>query len=261
MVVNFIEDEMEEEADEYIAVAISRPFVVSNDCGSTNGGSGGDADTDTNTDTDTETDEIDREEPVEDDTSNNDNNNDNQQPPASSATGMATVVRNARADIADLIRSQSTLAALYLRMIFHDCVGGLCDGCINTSNPENAGLSSAMNSLRDIESKYESQGLSRADIWVLASYVAVEVRLPGGGSSSDPLIPFEHYGRDNCGASDPRQGPDPEMCTPNLGTDQIVNFFAEQFGFSARETAAIMGAHTMYDWFRLCSLHVKCTVF
>ena len=192
-----------------------------------------------------EEDEEETEEDEEDDDDIDDEEEEEEVDSTPPRSGMAAVVRNARADIADLITSTGVLSALYLRMVFHDCVSGGCDGCINTLNPENGGLNSAMNSLRDLEEKYRDQGLSRADLYVLASYVGVDMTLPGGNATNNPMIPFTKYGRQNCDDSNPRRGPDPELCSPNLGTDEIVDFFREHFDFSAQETAAIMGAHTV----------------
>lgn len=45
----------------------------------------------------------------------------------SQRSGMSGVVRNARSDIRRIIASESRLAPKFLRLVFHDCVGG-CDG-------------------------------------------------------------------------------------------------------------------------------------
>jgi len=110
---------------------------------------------------------------------------------------------------------------------------------------DNGGLNGAMNSLTDVEEKYRDQGLTRADLYVLASYVAVDMTMPDGDAINSPFIPFRHYGRNICDSTNPRRGPDPELCSPNLGTDEVVDFFQEHFDFTPRETAAIMGAHTV----------------
>lgn len=154
---------------------------------------------------------------------------------------MASVIAAAKTDIAHLILAEPSLAALFLRMVFNDCVGG-CDGCINLSNPSNGMLNVAMETLAPIVAEYEPRGLSRPDIWVLASYTGVEMSMP-----QDSFLPFQFstIGRQSCDAADMTQGPNPEMCSPNMGTDDILTFFRSNFGFTPRETAAIMGAHTM----------------
>jgi len=47
------------------------------------------------------------------------------------SANMAQVILDARSDIMSLMASNPTLPGRYLRLIFHDCVGGRCDGCIN----------------------------------------------------------------------------------------------------------------------------------
>lgn len=49
------------------------------------------------------------------------------QAPVASPATMRAVIASARADIARLIASNSILAGKFLRLAFHDCVGG-CDG-------------------------------------------------------------------------------------------------------------------------------------
>ena len=77
-----------------------------------------------------------------------------------------------------------------VRLVFHDCVGRLsilsawvlysdiaggCDGCLNTDNPDNAGLDVIVDDLEEVytENGYEAV-LSRADFWALAGIQAVD---------------------------------------------------------------------------------------
>ena len=154
---------------------------------------------------------------------------------------LASVIAAAKQDIGLLIVANPPLSALFLRMIFQDCVGG-CDGCINMSNPDNARLDSAMYSLEPLVTKYEPLGLTRPDLWVLASMTGVELSMPDTDFVS---IPFTTVGRQPCDASHMTQGPNPAMCSHNLGTDDILTFFRAHFGFTPQETAAIMGGHTI----------------
>lgn len=264
VLVNVVEDE--EEPIPYVAGAVSEPFEISNFCGDIeeqdpeqdegDEGSGNSDGDDSNNDDDDDDDDSNNDDASGDDGATNAEENDGDDsetdsepvttPPVIMPTpGMAAIVRNARADIAALITARGSLAALYLRMVFHDCVSGGCDGCINIESQENGGLRGAMISLRDVETKYRDQGLTRADLFVLASYVGVDMTLPGGDALNNPFIPFQHYGRVTCDSSRPTGGPDPELCSPNLGTDEIVDFFQEHFDFTPQETAAIMGAHTV----------------
>ena len=156
---------------------------------------------------------------------------------------MNQLIASAKNDIIALIRERKVLAAQYLRQIFHDCVGGACDGCINTNNIDNGGLRGSMGSIRALEQKY-APDLSRADLWVLASFVGVEQTMPESGDGDRVEMPFHFYGREDC-EDGMDQGPNPPLCSPNLGTEEVLDFFAKEFNFDAQETAAIMGSHTM----------------
>ena len=156
---------------------------------------------------------------------------------------MGQLIASAKNDIIALIRKEPDLKRSYLRMVFHDCIGGLCDGCINTLNMDNAGFEEPMASLQELEEKYAGI-LSRADLWALASFVAVEQAMPSDGEGDSISMPFRYYGREICDDHF-TMGPNHEVCSANLGTDELLEFFAKEFDFDARETAAIMGAHTM----------------
>lgn len=154
---------------------------------------------------------------------------------------MATVIEEARDEIWALMESDISLPGRYLRMAFHDCIGGRCDGCIHMDNGEHAGIEVAMESLRHIAIQFRDD-LSRADIWALAAFVGVEFMMPDDDSIR---FPFNHYGRNDCPGSDMRGGPDPFICGPNMGTNAMLAFFESEYGFSGTEIAAIMGAHTI----------------
>jgi hypothetical protein len=63
---------------------------------------------------------------------------------------MAQVILTAKQEISQLIFVDPKLSAVFLRMIFNDCIGG-CDGCINLiENPNNRGLRDGMKVLREI---------------------------------------------------------------------------------------------------------------
>jgi len=131
----------------------------------------------------------------------------------------------------------------------------------------------------------QNSGKSRADLWALAAIVSVEYGIwINNNVCSDPLFENGRWGHDANGAGRhchqlqgseecfvrlPRpikfqtgrrdcipQGvssQDPPYATmqPEVGPDvdwtgdQTLGFFRDNFGFNARETVAIMGAHTM----------------
>ena len=172
---------------------------------------------------------------------------------------IATLVDDASTAILETLRNDINLAAKYVRMAFHDCVGG-CDGCVDMLNPDNAGLDIPFTALQPIVDSYEPSGLSRADIWSLASMVGLNFVYPDG----DDFFVFDHFGRINCEdagevcrdeAGNAREcnmalGPHRELPPANLDTDGVMDFFADEFGFTDGETVALMGAHSIGRAFR-----------
>jgi cytochrome c peroxidase len=175
------------------------------------------------------------------------------------STGTAAAVASAKSDISNIIvgnGGNSDLAAMFLRLAFHDCVGG-CDGCVDLTNPENFGLSTPIQALRPVVSKFANSQtkLTRADIWALSSAVGAEVMQTTDRVSFDLLS----VGRVNCenantvcrneqgnvhDCSDIR-GPSRNHPSMNLNSRDLFGFFSDEFGFSTKQTVAIMGAHTL----------------
>jgi Peroxidase len=87
------------------------------------------------------------------------------------SSSVAQVIAAARAEIVTLLAASppnTALAAKFVRLSFHDCVGG-CDGCVDMNDLDNGGLDIPMNALQPIVTKY-TQGsanasLTRADVW------------------------------------------------------------------------------------------------
>ena len=145
----------------------------------------------------------------------------------------------------------------FLRLAFHDCVGG-CDGCVDLTFLDNAGLLMPIDVLQPIVNRYASQGLSRTDIWMLSAVVAADVSEIDAGVEFD----FQWIGRKtcdeinrgNCGLNSrgnpspctPTGGPHRELCHGDIsGTSTINQFMRDAYGFNPQQTAAIMGAHTV----------------
>ncbi len=57
---------------------------------------------------------------------------------------------------------------------FHDCVT-VCDGCVDTSNPDNAGLQEVIDDLETIYPTYSSLVESRGDFWTMAAIAAINM--------------------------------------------------------------------------------------
>lgn len=129
------------------------------------------------------------------------------------------------------------LLANVVRLAFHFCVGdGGCDGCINMDVPDNAGLELSVDYLDARVDPWLEAGLSKADLYALASMVAANMALGNNGWDSD-LSNFE-IGRTDC--SDPdlfEEFPDAHHAP--------FQFFEDNFGFNADETTILFGAHTL----------------
>jgi len=142
-------------------------------------------------------------------------------------------------DVRDVPRNDyRPLLANMVRLAFHYCVGDSgCDGCIDMSHPDNAGLELSVDYLEEKVPAWVDAKLSKADLYALAAMVAANMALGNAGWQTD-LSNFE-IGRTDCDAS--------VVTTdefPNAHESPFV-FFADSFGFSDRETTVIMGAHTL----------------
>lgn len=149
------------------------------------------------------------------------------------------VVDNARAAIFQVIKagaqspSSVNLHAKFVRLAFHDCVGG-CDGCVDMSNPDNAGLDVPIDALAPICSTFASQGLSRADIWALAGLVGAKEAQPPT-ATDNRVFRLEKTGRPTCQGGNAKGGPSQTMPSSNGNTDHVLEFFSSNFGFQPKE--------------------------
>jgi len=178
------------------------------------------------------------------------------------AENEADVVDAARSEITSIIRNHPTnLAAKFVRMGFHDCVGG-CDGCIDLLNGDNFGLDVPIEALEPVVDLYSHFGVTRADLWVLAALEGAhdtQRQLP----NDDPTprdFAMEWVGRLTCedlnsvcadvngndiGCSQYR-GPHRELPSPHLDTHALLEYFRDEFDYQEPwETVAIMGAHSL----------------
>mmetsp|Transcript_13912 Transcript_13912/g.19921 ORF Transcript_13912/g.19921 Transcript_13912/m.19921 type:complete len:572 (+) Transcript_13912:114-1829(+) len=163
--------------------------------------------------------------------------------PAPVSSSVSKFVTEAKSDIASLISSDPSLAPKFVRMGFHDCVGG-CDGCIDLNDPDNKGLDIPINALDSIVQKYtidQTTGLTRSDIFALAALTAADV---SQGTVNRVDFPFTWFGRVDC-QGDATSGPQRQMPSPDLTTSGILDYFNTNFGFDEQETVALMGAHTL----------------
>jgi Peroxidase len=155
---------------------------------------------------------------------------------------QAQALKLARNDIETIISSNMGIEAKFVRLVFHDCVGD-CDGCVDLTDKNNNGLDIPINALVPTVAKYK-KFLTRGDVWMLAGLVAAEVSQQGTTVSFD----MEFVGRPNCAANEPNGGPVRALPSAQFNTAQVLDYFKTNFGFSNRETVAILGAHTLYVW-------------
>ena len=128
---------------------------------------------------------------------------------------------------------------------------------VDLTNPDNKGLDVPINALAPIVTKYKAS-LSRADVWVLATLVGSEVSQPRNADFNVDFA-FTEFGRVDCekqqsvcrneagvshGCSATR-GPHRVLPGANTNSRDLFAFFSNNFGFSQRETVAILGAHTI----------------
>jgi len=162
-----------------------------------------------------------------------------------SPTGSGPRIAGASEAIENLLSTQDNRAmgmrAKFVRLGFHDCVGG-CDGCIDLDNIDNAGLGVPINALTEVVDEFAVNDLTRADIWALAAMIGAETSTPRNGRLS---YDFQWYGRPdgNCIAGVGED--DHTLPSPDFNTTGLLHFFSTEFNFTARQTAALMGAHSI----------------
>ena len=136
------------------------------------------------------------------------------------------------------------LVAGAVRLSFHDCVGG-CDGCINLDNPENRGLQPVIESLEPVYNEAEAF-LSRADLWALAGLTAAQLaaELQCGRPGCIHLPLRMRTGRVDCSTS-PRSSAVHNFTSGHAASEALFAFFRREFDLDARQSVALMGAHTL----------------
>jgi hypothetical protein len=128
------------------------------------------------------------------------------------------------------------------------------------ANPDNNGLASPISALETVVQQFEDHtvGVTRADIWALAAMVGADVA-PRGTLTTPVNFTQNWFGRVNCEdantvcrnnqgqvvACSATAGPGHVMASPNFSSQGILDYFSNNFGFDARQTVTIMGAHTV----------------
>jgi hypothetical protein len=132
-------------------------------------------------------------------------------------------IEDAKDWIANIIGNDDEMGPKFVRLGFHDCVGG-CDGCIFLDNPDNFGLQLPIDELVPVVEFYSSQ-LTRADVWVLAAVHAADLaREDDDNDGGTGYFPFDFYGRPKC--DDPtQQGEDVPPPSAYVTTSELLEFF------------------------------------
>eukprot|EP00571_Detonula_confervacea_P013404 CAMPEP_0172302870 /NCGR_PEP_ID=MMETSP1058-20130122/4522_1 /TAXON_ID=83371 /ORGANISM="Detonula confervacea, Strain CCMP 353" /LENGTH=306 /DNA_ID=CAMNT_0013013519 /DNA_START=488 /DNA_END=1407 /DNA_ORIENTATION=- len=161
---------------------------------------------------------------------------------------------NLRESVEMLIEeSERELIPKYLRLGFHDCVGG-CDGCVDLENADNNGLLEPIEAIASIVDRYK-EWYSRADIWAMATLVSADMSLVALGDDGGLIderpdgiqFAMSYIGRKDCEGADAMGlgGPDIEMPSNDLTTHELLDFFSDKFDFNSEEAVTIMGAHAV----------------
>jgi Peroxidase len=141
--------------------------------------------------------------------------------------------------IKEIIANVDGMLAKFVRLSFHDCVGG-CDGCVDLSNPSNFGLDVPITALAPIV-KQSADYLTTGDVWALAGLVSVKQ----SQVNTSFAFPLQFVGRPHC-AGRSTKGPKRQLPSAHLTTKGVVDFFQTAFGFTPQQSVAILGAHTLY---------------
>jgi hypothetical protein len=110
------------------------------------------------------------------------------------------------------------------------------DGCVDFTQSGNNGLSEVVGQLETLRTPY-CHLISRADWWVLAGKVAVELRATVNGYT----VPFR-YGRTDATDCSNAAG---RLPSAEGGVEEINRVFVTQMGLDFRDAAALLGAHTL----------------
>jgi hypothetical protein len=125
------------------------------------------------------------------------------------------------------------MRAKCVRLSFHDCVGGICDGCVDLTNIANRGLDIPIDALAPVVQTVQ-RFLTVGDVWALCGLVACRNQ-----DGTNVGFPMNFVGRPHFG--NPKGGPNRVLPSPHFTTSQVIDFFATNFNFSPKEAVAILG--------------------
>lgn len=135
----------------------------------------------------------------------------------------------------------------FVRLAFHQCVSGRCNGCINVNDPNNAHLDRFIGVLEKVRRRQPYA--SRADLWTLAGIVALRVGERLANQRYHTTYAYTQrlqfrYGRRDCPTA-PYTSAVYELPNFAKGLDYALAFFRKRFAFSDVDTVALMGVHRL----------------
>jgi hypothetical protein len=157
-------------------------------------------------------------------------------------------IEKVREECAIMFYEDLLYLAKAVRLVFHDCMGNDtygCDGCIDLSHPDNAGLDLIMHKLAPIVRNHR-QYFSRVDVWTICSLVALDIA-SSTYEHNAPAFKMTFIGRKDCPNADEigDGGDKVDMYPQYMNSQALVHHFYQYFGFDARCTTAVMGTHGM----------------
>jgi hypothetical protein len=131
-----------------------------------------------------------------------------------------------------IVDSEDEMIPKFLRLGFHDSVGGIMDGCVDLNDGDNKGLLEPMEVLKGCPAHFKHM-VSRADCWAMATIAASEA-----AAAKDPNVPadleypYTFIGRCDCVEADDigHPGPKRELPSPDLPTDGVIDYFSDHYG-------------------------------
>lgn len=164
-------------------------------------------------------------------------------------TPSAETIAAATTDLQNLIYNErdgdeSSFIVAYLRLKLNDCAGDACDGCLDSSDPDNEDLQSVTDHLDGLYDASYSDTFSRADFYELAIQVAIDM------TSDDNVENFPGfqdmvYGREDCTTSPAEDDKTEVLPKRNANPKEATKYYKDHFNLNSREAIAIMGMHTL----------------
>jgi Peroxidase len=168
-------------------------------------------------------------------------------------TTLQEAITTATNMITTIVSADPAVGAKCIRLSFHDCVGGICDGCVDLMSPSNFGLKAPIDALASVVTK-TAPFLTTGDVWALCGLVSARV---SQANTTTAKFPLQFVGRPHCAGDNTTGGPDRKLPSAHFTTQKVLNFFANEFGFTANDTVSILGCHSRYVFPMFCAVATR----